>query len=486
MAVSLRASKEGLEIVDRIRKNKGWTKTEEAWYQLALTSKAALKRFWRRTPITQEHFVGLCKAVGIKNWEEIVDDTPVTQANEMPAFSQYDASWVGREQLVENLTQRLRGSCRLLLIVGLTGIGKTALAEKLAVELQDWFQGDWNHRFIRANFDYPEKPTDFTSVAKQWLEELGEKLSLEDSQPEELLERLVKHFRENKVLILIDSLETLLTETEEEGWGDFGDDWWAKLFLRLLSAESCQSRFIVTSQDLPIQLSDRRYQNFCDRQILYGLEESEQIALFDTEGLDVSAESPDRPLLLRLGKVYKGHPLVLRVIIGEICESFEGNVQAYWNEIASKIEEVETAIAEAEADANKIIGADDEWKLHKLTRKVRLQVNKQRLQSVLDRLETQVRDAYILLCAGSVYRLPVQKQGWLMQLVNLIKHLEKQNCSADRQERALEELENRFLVEVSVNHNNKRLLGQHNLVRSIALDRYQKLMQDLRNGAKSA
>lgn len=486
MAASLRASEQGLEIVDRLRNKKGWNKDAEVWCDAAGIRRSTLQRFWGKKRVKQENFFAICKAVGIENWEEIVDDTPVTQANEMPAFSQYDASWVGREQLVENLSQMLCGSCRLLLIVGLTGIGKTALAEKLAVELQDWFQGDWNRRFIRANFDYHEKPTDFTSVAKRWLEELGEKLSLEESQPEYLLERLVKHFRENKVLVLIDSLETLLTETEEEGWGDFGDHWWAKLFLRLLSAESCQSRFIVTSQDLPLQLSDRRYQNFCHRQILYGLEASEQIALFDTEGLDVSPESPDRPLLLRLGKVYKGHPLVLRVIIGEICESFEGNVQAYWNDIASKIEEVETAIAEAEADANKVMGADDEWKLHKLTRKVRLQVNKQRLQSVLDRLETQVRDAYLLLCAGSVYRLPVQQQGWLMQLVNLIKRLEKQNCSEERQERALEELENRFLVEVSVNHNNKRVFGQHNLVRSVALERYQKLVHFLRNEAKSA
>jgi Cdc6-like AAA superfamily ATPase len=50
----------------------------------------------------------------------------------------YDDAWVGREQLVAELSQKLRGQCRLLLILGLTGIGKTALAEKLVVQLQDW------------------------------------------------------------------------------------------------------------------------------------------------------------------------------------------------------------------------------------------------------------------------------------------------------------------------------------------------------------
>jgi hypothetical protein len=51
MAVSISASEAGLQIVDRARRKKGWTKAEEAWYQLALTSKATLKRFWAREAI---------------------------------------------------------------------------------------------------------------------------------------------------------------------------------------------------------------------------------------------------------------------------------------------------------------------------------------------------------------------------------------------------------------------------------------------------
>jgi hypothetical protein len=125
------------------------------------------------------------------------------------------------------------------------------------------------------------------------------------------------------------------------------------------------------------------------------------------------------------------------VIIGEILsEPFNGNVRAYWNDVSSKIEEVEKALAEAEADARKVVGADDDWQLHKLTRKVRLEVNQQRLQSVFNRLESQVRDAYILICAASVYRVPVQQEGWLMQLTNLVKRLENQTCSEERKEKA--------------------------------------------------
>ncbi|ELR98089.1 ATP-binding protein [Gloeocapsa sp. PCC 73106] len=401
-------------------------------------------------------------------------------------FFAYDASWVGRDKLIDELNQKLHNSCRFLLILGLTGIGKTALAERLVIELNDLIQNDWDKKLLRANFDYEEKSTDFASCAGRWLESLGEQLSPAEKNPALLLNRLVSRLKDKPFLVLIDSMERLLTENDDGSWGDFSDEYWEKFFLRLLSTKSCKSKLIVTSQDLPVTLHSKasRYNNFYQRHILYGLEESEQEALFRKQGLNISHESEDRSILLRLGKAYKGHPLVLRVIIGEINgEPFKKNVQAYWNEVNSKIEEVEKNLAEAEAGETERY---DEWELHKLTRKVRDEVNKERLQVVFTRLENQVRDAYILICAASVYRIPVQEEGWLMQLAALVSRAEKQVCSKERQEQALEELLNRFLAEESVNHNNKRVLGQHNLVRSVALESHRKLIQDLKGSGEAA
>ncbi len=171
MAASIRASKQGLEIVDRERKKKGWTAIAAAWCYAAQTTPATLKRFRRGMPIQQDVFILICQAVGIENWKEIVDESPLPQTDCKPEFSQYDDAWVGREQLVAELSEKLRGTYRLLILVGITGIGKTALAERLAVELQDWFSGDWKNKFRRANFDYEDKATDFASVATRWLEE---------------------------------------------------------------------------------------------------------------------------------------------------------------------------------------------------------------------------------------------------------------------------------------------------------------------------
>ncbi len=428
-------------------------------------------------PRTRKPELGKLRTLAPRDRKQVFQRVlPLNEGMKLECFA-YDSSWVGREQVFSQLSEKLRGSCRLLLILGLTGIGKTALAERIAIGLENWFDRDQANDIRRANFDYEDRPIDFTSTAIRWLEEWGELLSIEDRKSEQVLQRLVKRLQENRTLVIIDSFERILTGNEEDGWGDFIDDCWEKFFLNLLSAESCLSRLIITSQDLPVKLIVPRYKNFWHWQVLHGLEEVEQEELFRITGLETSTNSPDKHLLMRIGRAYKGHPLVLRVIIGEILEHFDRNVCAYWNEVNEKIEGVENAIASAEK--GEILGGKDEWKLHKLTLKVQKEVNKQYLETIFDRLNLQVKDAYILICTASVYRAPVQAQGWLMQLANFVKRLENQQCTDERQERALEELCNRFLVERSVNHNNKRVFGQHNLVRSVALERYKHLLKEM-------
>jgi nucleoside phosphorylase len=427
------------------------------------------------------------------NSESNLTMTLTDSQHQLPFFNFFalDSSWVGGElgrgRLVKELSEKLRNSCRLLMILGLTGIGKTALAERIAIELQDCFGEDWSKNTQRANFDYQENTTDFVSVATRWLNEWGIQLSPQESQPELVLQRLTQYLCENRTLIIIDSLEQLLGGNTSDESGKFIDIIWEQFLLKLLSAEICRSRIIITSQELPTSLANSKYRNFWYRQILYGLDETEQEALFETIGANnssnlLSCSEPhetNRKLLLRLGKAYKGHPLVLRVIIGEICESFDRNVQAYWNEVGSKIEEVERTLTEAEQ--GQVIGQQDEWELHKLTREVREQVNKQRLEAVFNRLKQQAQKAYIMLCMAAIYRIPVQQEGWKVQLVNFVRRLKQQECNSEQQESAVDELRNRYLVEESVNHNNKRVLGQHNLVRSIALEHYRKLLESLKS-----
>lgn len=461
MAVTLRASKQGLEIVDRERRKKGWTKQYYAWSQPEKTdviiSIASFKRFWSRTPIERDTFVLICQRVGVNDWEEIVDNTPTQSISAYMEFSVYDDAWVGRESLIQQLSDRVNSSSRVLLLVGITGIGKTALAERLVQELR----GDWREH--RDNFEDENKASDFPSIALQWLEKWGEIVPKDDRKPEQLLRRLVKRLRENRYLILIDSLEYLLTGNEDDGWGDFADEWWGKFFVSFLAEPSCQSRFILTSQDLPTKFETAecdRYNNLWYRQLLKGLEIPEQVALFQKAELDGDLELPHSPLRV-IGEVYDGHPLALRTIAGEIKGSYGGKVRAYWKENSRYIEEVKEAIDKARNEGI-VKGDEDRWQLASYTKVLRRKVN-ERIEKTFERLKNDVYDAYVLLCTASIYRCEVKEKWWLI-------NLEDEGYSEEQQKAAMQTLRERYLVEDGgIDDEDNRLLGQHNLIRSVAI-----------------
>ena len=149
--------------------------------------------------------------------------------------------WVGREKIVEKLIEKLNNSCRLLLILGITGVGKTALAEKTILEFKNNFITD-NSSFQRITFDAGTSLKDFTTLATQWLDNWGINLPPQGRNPEQLLHYLTQYLCKNTCLLLIDSMENILTGNEEEGWGNFVDIWWERFFLSILSADFCQSK----------------------------------------------------------------------------------------------------------------------------------------------------------------------------------------------------------------------------------------------------
>jgi hypothetical protein len=298
------------------------------------------------------------------------------------------------------------------------------------------------------------------------LEKWGERITPDDRKDtQRLLNRLVKRLRENRYLVVIDSLELILKENEEAGRKGFQDELWAKFFDGFLALGSCESRLIVTSQDLPEQIP-ARYKIFWDCQELRGLTASEQLELFEKTGLEVEIDSPNKPYLERIGAAYEGHPLALRVIAGEIgSQPFYGNVAGYWNKYGQEIEEVEKAIEEAKTKGI-TASADDDWRLDRYTRELRKNV-RVRLEKTFERLKKDVLNAYRLLCEASVYRCRVREEFWL-------SHLEDWDCDREKQELALDALRDRFLVEEEL-IDDEIHLRQHNLIRSVALEHLKNL-----------
>lgn len=467
MAVSIKVSKQGLQIVDKARKKKGWTATASAWCDAAKISVSTLKRFREGKSIRQDAFIDICEAAGIENWQEIVvQESQEIQEQEIEFFA-YDDKWVGREELLTTLKKQIKNKCRLLIITGITGIGKTALAERLTIELSS----DWN-KFIPVipeNFDNYTQAVDFASVAVRWLKEMGEQISADDHHNHQfLLETLLNSLFKNQYLILMDSLEEILEGNQEQGWNNFQDEWWVKFFAGLLQANSCQSLIIVTSQDLPIQIQTigSKSRNCWSFQNLTGLSQLEQLDLFAKIGLEVAANDEETNYLTRIGAAYEGHPLALKVIGGEIGNNpFYGNISAYWHKYGEEIEKIEKAISESK---NQMASKDDDFKIHNYNRLLQRNVEI-RLEKTLERLKKDVKAAYILLCEASIYRRGVPEKFWL-------SHLEYWPFDQKEKEVALDVLRDRCLVEEFINsENNQYLIRQHNLIRSIALSHFKNI-----------
>jgi len=174
MAGWLRASAEGLKIIDMVRRNLGWNKTEDTWCKVALTSKATLRRFWAQNRIRCETFIDICKAVGINKWEDIIERNDINKTElllaaaiaDIPLENETDRTfplpenlppvrnWVQRTKEIDTLKtlitappltnespgppltkEGLGGVPIAISIVGLPGIGKTTLISQLIRQL---------------------------------------------------------------------------------------------------------------------------------------------------------------------------------------------------------------------------------------------------------------------------------------------------------------------------------------------------------------
>jgi len=451
MAATIRASEAGLEQVDRARRLKQWAKQEQAWYQLANTSESTLKRFWAKKPIDAGVFESICKTVDIEDWQAIADLVPSIPPS--PQFPTYNPqTFTGRKTLIVDLLPKLQKQTRLLWISGISGIGKTALAECLAS--QAW-ENNPSFQWIYLDILEGQSP-DFASVAADLLAKLGERdlAPQERNNPEQLAKRLLQKLQSRSYWIQLDSLERLLNP-EQPTETEFTDSHWLAFFQHFLMVQTLVSRLVLTAQALPaavVELCDR-YPNLCQTIALKGLSANEQdnersnehLALFRKNGVTVDETSSIH--LQRIGQIYEGHPLVLQVIAREMLASpFDGNVATYWQRYGNEFEQVARELQSKQVNPALYNQA--------LQRQVR-----RRVESSLQQLPP---DALALLCRSSVYRRPVPETFWL-EMIN--------NCTPQQQRQAYQILDDRALIEKEDIHQNCFLIRQHNLIRAIAYDR---------------
>ncbi|MGC1394468.1 MAG: NB-ARC domain-containing protein, partial [Coleofasciculaceae cyanobacterium] len=369
--------------------------------------------------------------------------------------------WVGRTAEIAELTSKLLKGCRVLSIVGITGIGKTALAGMLTIE-PAILQAFSTVKLVSLDSNF----SSFDQVARSIL---GDEVAADEvllQNPEKLVAAIVGKLRTQPLIVVLDMVEELL-EIDINGVHQFKESIFELFLEKVIRSELMASRIIITSQyKLPV-IAEGRHPARIEMFRLDGLEEIEALELFETHDVNKINDldsSPEVSLLKRFIRVYEGHPLALKVIAGEIQGSpYQGDIQAYWHDYGKEIEAVEEL-----KSSPKEFCREDKPRLDRYSINL-TELVKMRVETTFTRLFQSAPLACLMLCMGAKYRRAVERQAWLMLI---------DDYSEDESLIAFQTLQRRFLLEEEYTPH-KVLYRLHSLIRRIALDNLAKIEDEV-------
>ncbi len=226
--------------------------------------------------------------------------------------------FTGREvELVELSQWVLQERCRLIVILGMGGIGKSALVSLLGQRLVGYFDAVlW--RSVRDAPPCEELVADCVAFCSE----------SPPSQPPTLLERridqLVGRLQEQRYLLVLDNLESLLDEGDLEGGYREGYAGYGRLIQRLAETAH-QSCVLITSREKPKEVEPLEGVQSPVRSLrLSGLDEGSARALLSDKGL-VGEEISWK----QLTATYAGNPLALKIVAQSIADLFGGDITQF-------------------------------------------------------------------------------------------------------------------------------------------------------------
>ena len=331
---SLKASAAGLAQIKQARKVKGWSIEDPRWLKAASAeldsnwkpsdyyeaSLSTWKRFLRGESIRPEAFMAFCRVLGL-DWQLLIEAvselSKLSVAHQDLSEAPDVSAFVGRSQELEILNQWItQDQCHLVAVLGLGGIGKTALTVKLVEQVQPQFEYViW--RSLRN-----------TPPIHNLLTELILFLSNQQAvnQPDRLEDQiacLMQYLRQQRCLLVLDNLESILQGGDRSGRYLEGYDGYGQL-LRRVGDERHQSCVVITSREKPIGINwIENEQGVVRSQYLKGLPDVDGQAILTTKGLNLGESQ------CKLVTYYKGNPLALKIVAATIQSMFGGDTTEF-------------------------------------------------------------------------------------------------------------------------------------------------------------
>ncbi|NEP02285.1 MAG: NACHT domain-containing protein [Symploca sp. SIO2E9] len=230
------------------------------------------------------------------------------------------ADFYGRAKELSALEELLlRARCRLVTILGMGGMGKTALSVKLAQQVQDKF----DCVIWRSLRDAPPVETILANLIQFLCDEQESEVDLPENLGD-IISKLIDILRQQRCLLVLDNWESLLRSGSRAGQHRKGYEGYGELLRRVGEADH-QSCLLLTTREKPKEVASLEGEALPVRSFrLFGFHEGEEQEIFRFKGLAAS-EGEFRAL----AEHYAGNPLALKVVATTIQDVFDGQISKF-------------------------------------------------------------------------------------------------------------------------------------------------------------
>ncbi|NEO29627.1 MAG: hypothetical protein F6K36_04085 [Symploca sp. SIO3C6] len=331
MSRSLKLHKECIKKAKLALKRNGF-RSQRALAEDVELSLATVSNFLTGKPVDFATFVEICQKLALE-WKEFADldeqisSSPIVNNSE-DAITKSCQDWgeaidvsvfYNRTTELAALEQWIiNDHCRLVMLLGMGGIGKTALSVKLATQIQHKF----DYIIWRSLRNTPAVEDLLANLIQFFSQQ--HQCDVPETFDERVL-RLITLLRENRCLLVLDNVESILESGDVTGRYRNGYEGYAQLF-NCLGETPHNSCLMLTSREKPQGLAALEGETLPVRcWQLTGLPALEGREIFQTKGAFTGSDNQWQDLI----EHYAGNPLALKIVAATVRDFFDSNISSF-------------------------------------------------------------------------------------------------------------------------------------------------------------